>query len=536
MNGLQTLSPWMAFPIAERPALSGNVRADVCVVGAGIAGITTAYLLSQKGMSVVVVDDGPIGGGMTARTTAHLVTAIDDRWHEVEKLHGLEGARLAAQSHAGAIDAIEGIARRESIECDLERIDGYLFLPPDGDQQEIEDEFAASQRVGIEGVELVDRAPIDTFDTGRCIRFPRQGQFHPLKYLAALARAIERDRGAIHCGTHAEEVRGGRNPCVVTREGHRIDCGSVVVATNTPINDKVKIHTKQAPYLTYVIAARVPRGTIPHALLWDTLQPYHFVRVIPGQDPHGELLLVGGEDHKTGQENDGAQRFDALERWMRERYPVAREIAYRWSGQVMETHDYLAFLGRNPGEENVYVVTGDSGMGMTHGTIGALIITDLIHGAEVPWADLYDPARITLGATRTFAKEAANMAWQYTDWLTRGEAKDTQEIAAGSGAVVRRGAHKVAVYRDAAGERHEMSAVCTHLGCIVTWNPSESTWDCKCHGSRFDAMGQVLSGPAVADLKPVDVSSGPHEGEPHALPPRPRGPAPSGQAGYRDER
>jgi glycine/D-amino acid oxidase-like deaminating enzyme len=216
----------MAFPIAERPALSGNVRADVCVVGAGIAGITTAYLLSQKGMSVVVIDDGPIGGGMTSRTTAHLVTAIDDRWHEVEKLHGLEGARLAAQSHAGAIDAIEGIARRESIECDLERLDGYLFLPPEGDQQEIEDELAASQRVGIEGVELADRAPIDAFDTGRCIRFPRQGQFHPLKYLSALARAIERDRGAIHCGTHAEEVRGGRNPCVVTREGHRIDCGS----------------------------------------------------------------------------------------------------------------------------------------------------------------------------------------------------------------------------------------------------------------------------------------------------------------------
>ena len=523
-------SPWMTFPIPARASLSGNVRADVCVVGAGIAGITTAYLLSQKGDSVVVVDDGPIGCGMTARTTAHLVNAIDDRWHEVEKLHGLEGARLAAQSHSGAIDAIEGIIRREAIECDFERLDGYLFLPPDGDQKEIDEEFAAALRVGIEGVELVPRAPIDGFDTGRCIRFPRQEQFHPLKYVGALARAIERDRGAIHCGTHAEEVRAGRNPCVVTREGYRIDCGAVVVATNTPINDKVKVHTKQAPYLTYVIAARVPRGTVARALLWDTLDPYHFIRVLPDHEPHGEILLVGGEDHKTGQEHDGADRFQTLERWMRERYPMAREILYRWSGQVMETHDYLGFLGRNPGDENVYIATGDSGMGMTHGTIAGLVITDLIHGAEVPWAQLYDPARITLGATPTFAKETANMARQYIDWLTAGEAEDVKEIAPGAGAVMRRGAQKIAVYRDPAGETHEMSAVCTHLGCIVTWNPSETTWDCKCHGSRFDALGQVLSGPAVNDLKPVEVSSG------NAIPPRPRGPEASNQAGYRDER
>jgi len=528
------LSPWMAFPIPQRAPLSGNVRADVCVVGAGIAGITTAYLLSQKGRSVVVLDDGPIGGGMTARTTAHLVTAIDDRWCEVEKLHGEDGARLAAQSHAGAIDAIEGITRRESIECDFERLDGFLFLPPDGDPKVLDDELAAAQRAGIEGVEPVARAPIDAFDTGPCIRFPRQGQFHPLKYLATLARAIERDRGAIHCGTHAEEVRGGRNPCVMTREGHRIDCGAVVVATNTPINDKVKVHTKQAPYLTYVIAARVPRGTVARALLWDTLDPYHFIRVIPDSDAHGEILLVGGEDHKTGQEHDGVERFDRLERWMRERYPVAREILYRWSGQVMETHDYLGFLGRNPGEDNVYVATGDSGMGMTHGTIAGLIITDLIHGAEIPWADLYDPARITLKATRTFAKEAANMAWQYTDWLTAGEAKDADEIAPGAGAVVRRGAHKIAVYRDPAGERHEMSAVCTHLGCIVTWNAAESTWDCKCHGSRFDALGQVMSGPAVADLKPV--SSDVLAGDSDEAPTRPGRPPAADQAGHRDQR
>jgi glycine/D-amino acid oxidase-like deaminating enzyme/nitrite reductase/ring-hydroxylating ferredoxin subunit len=518
----RNVTPWMSFPLHERPPLDGNVRADVCVVGAGIAGMTTAYLLSQKGSSVVVIDGAQIGSGMTSRTTAHLVNAIDDGWHGTEKLHGLEGARLAARSHTGAIDAIEGIARRESIECDFERLDGYLFLPPGGDPKDIDDEFAASVRAGIEGVELVERAPIDGFDTGRCIRYPRQGQFHPLKYLAGLARGIERDRGSIHGATHAAEIRDGKSPCVITREGHRIDCGAIVVATNAPINDRVKIHTKQAPYLTYVIGARIPRGTVARALLWDTLDPYHFIRVIPDIEPYGEILLVGGEDHKTGQEHDGRDRFETLERWMRERYPMAREILYRWSGQVMETHDYLAFIGRNPGDDSVYIATGDSGMGMTHGTIAGLIITDLIHGAQLPWAELYDPRRITLGATRTFAKEAGNMAWQYADWITAGEAKP-EDIAPGTGAVVRRGTHKVAIYRDALGERHEMSAVCTHLGCIVTWNDVENTWDCKCHGSRFDAMGQVISGPAASDLKPLEGSGDvPRHAPAHAPPEQPR--------------
>ena len=514
----QTLSPWMTFPVPEASPLAGNAGADICVIGAGIAGLTTAYLLAQKGKSVIVLDDGPIGGGMTSRTTGHLVTAHDDRYAALERLHGPEGARIAANSHAAAIDAIEGIIRREGIECDFERLDGYLFLPPGGDQEALDEEFEAARRAGVEGIELVERAPIEAFDTGRCLRFPKQAQFHPLKYLSGLARGVLRDRGAIHCGTHAEEIREGRSPCVLTREGYRVDCAAVVVATNVPINDKVKLHTKQAPYLTYVIAARVPRGTVARALLWDTLDPYHYVRIIPDLEPYGDILVVGGEDHKTGQAHDGGERFAALERWMRERYPVAREILYRWSGQVMETHDYLGLIGRNPGDDNVYVVTGDSGMGLTHGTIAGLVITDLVHGAEVEWSGLYDPRRITLRSAGTYAKETSNMAAQYADWLTPGEVDSEEAIAAGSGAVVRRGIHKVAVYRDPLGGRHEMSAVCTHLGCIVTWNASERTWDCKCHGSRFDAMGLVISGPAVEDLEPVVE-------EPVVPPPAPDQPA-----------
>jgi glycine/D-amino acid oxidase-like deaminating enzyme len=325
------------------------------------------------------------------------MTAIDDRYYEIERLHGPEGARLAAQSHAAAVEAIEAITRHEAIECELERLDGYLFLPPGGDPDELLREYEAAVRAGIEGLHWAERAPMDAFETGACLRFSRQGQFHPLKYLAGLAYALLGMGGRI-CRGHVQEVEGGTPPTVRLAGGERIDCHSVVVATNVPISDELALHTKQAPYLTYVVAARVPRGSVEKALFWDTLHPYHYVRL---KNPAGEVLIVGGEDHKTGQADDSETRFARLELWMRERFPMAREVLHRWTGQVMESIDGLAYIGRDPADENVYVVTGDSGMGMTHGTIAAIVITDLIHGAEVPWAELYDPKRKNLRALAT---------------------------------------------------------------------------------------------------------------------------------------
>jgi glycine/D-amino acid oxidase-like deaminating enzyme/nitrite reductase/ring-hydroxylating ferredoxin subunit len=491
----------MSYFLPDCPRLEADARTDVCIVGAGIAGMTTAYLLAKKGKRVMVIEHASIGSGMTSATTAHLSNALDDRYYEIERLHGAQGARLAAQSHSAAIEAIEAIVAHEKIECDFERLDGYLFLPPHGKADELLREYEAALRAGIDGLEWVSAAPIDGFDTGPCLRFPRQGQFHPLKYLAGLSRAIQRLGGVIHCGASAREVCGGEAPYVMTADGHRIDCGAVVVATNAPINDKVAIHTKQASYTTYVIAARVPRGTVEKALYWDTLDAYHYARL---KDPQGELLIVGGEDHKTGQADDAERRFANLELWMRTRWPAAREVLHRWSGNVMEPVDYLAYIGRDPSQENVYIVTGDSGNGMTHGTIGGLVITDLIHGVAVPWASLYDPARVTVKAARNFVREASNMAWQYTSWITPGEIDSTDQLRAGSGAVIRRGVHKIAVYRDAQGGLHEVSAKCTHLGCIVKWNDADNSWDCPCHGSRFDAFGQVLAGPAVDPLEPME--------------------------------
>ncbi len=504
----QSRSVWMETvktPPAQTP-LAERITADVCIVGAGIAGLTTAYLLSREGKSVVVLDDGVVGGGMTARTTAHLVTALDDRYFELERLHGEDGARLAAESHAAAINAIEAIVEQEKIACEFERLDGYLFVPPRESKQVLDDELEAAHKAGLTDIEKVERVPWDSYDTGPALRFPNQAQFHPLKYLAGLAKAIEGNGGRIYTQTHATEIEGGKQARIDTSSGGVVTASSVVVATNTPVNDLVAIHTKQAPYQTYVIGARVPLGSVTRGLYWDTPDPYHYLRIETigkGKEAY-DLLIVGGEDHKTGQEDDANKRFGALERWTRHRFPIVEGIEYRWSGEVMEPVDGLAFIGRNPMDKsNVYVATGDSGNGMTHGTIAGLLLSDLIMDRRNPWESLYDPSRITVRALPDFIKENLNVARQYLDVVVAGDVESADEIKAGSGAVISRGLHKVAVYKDPKGEVHERSAVCRHLGCIVNWNTSENTWDCPCHGSRYDAMGKVFQGPANSDLPPA---------------------------------
>jgi glycine/D-amino acid oxidase-like deaminating enzyme/uncharacterized protein YjbJ (UPF0337 family)/nitrite reductase/ring-hydroxylating ferredoxin subunit len=502
----------------NQSTLAEDTHADVCIVGAGIAGITTAYLLAKQGKSVVVLDDGAVGGGQTQRTTAHLSNALDDRYYEIERLHGSQGAKLAASSHTAAIDRIESIVGEEQIACDFVHLDGYLFLPPGESPELLDRELAAAHRAGLGGVERLARAPLVCFDTGPCLRFPRQAQFHPLKYLTAVAGVIERAGGRIFTTAHAESIQGGKPARVKTSSGRIVTADAVVVATNSPVNDLLAIHTKQAAYTSYAIGAIVPRGAVATALYWDTSDPYHYVRIQPlspegsmtaqpGAEEH-DVLIVGGEDHKTGQAPAHSDPYARLETWTRERFPMIREVRFRWSGQVMETIDGLAFIGRNPLDQpNVFIVTGDSGMGMTHGTIAGILLTDLILGRENPWTTLYDPSRKTLGALDRFVKENLNVARQYGDWLSGGDVASPAQIKAGTGAVIRHGLTKLAVYRDEQGTCHERSAVCTHLGGIVHWNDAEKTWDCPCHGSRFDRLGGVLSGPANRDLGGADRAS-----------------------------
>ncbi len=323
----RSVSVWMEDPRRDAPErLARAVDVDVCIVGAGIAGLSTAYELVRQGASVVVLEDGSIGSGETARTTAHLANAIDDRYFLVERLHGELGARLLADSHTAAIDEIERIVRHEQIDCAFERVDGYLFVPPGESPDVLERELDACHRVGLPAVEWFDRAPLPSFDTGRCLRFPRQAQLHPLRYLHGLARAIESrgGRGQIFTGTHVERIEAGENgsPARIEVRGGKasVTARNVVVATNTPVNDMLVLHTKQYPYRTFVIGAPVPRDTIARALYWDTAHPYHYVRLVD-RDDGDSLLLVGGEDHETGQFDDADERYARLEQWARERFP-----------------------------------------------------------------------------------------------------------------------------------------------------------------------------------------------------------------------
>lgn len=493
-------------PMPRFSPLTRDTTADVCVVGAGIAGLSTAYALARQGVRVAVVEAGRIGQGETGCTTAHLVSELDRRYYELIRYHGKFGVELIAASHRAAINRIQVISERESIACDFERMDGHLVGAGQDAGAILERELRAVHWIGMNDVELLEHCPSPAFHNNPCLRFPSQAQFHPLKYLKGLALAINRNGGRIFTNSRVKEISGGKDASVVSEKGKRVKADFVAVTTNTPINNMVVIHTKQAAYRSYVVGLKLAAESAFKGLFWDTEEPFHYVRChAMSSKNNGQsqaVLIVGGEDHKTGQGGrPEEERFQRLEAWARERFPQSGETAYRWSGQIMESNDGIAFIGRNPGDEdNVFIATGDSGVGMTHGTIAGMLLSDLILGRGNPWTTVYDPSR-KRGAWE-FMKENANVALQYFDWLIGGDVESADDIARDSGAVVRRGLSKVAVYRDPEGKLHEMSASCPHLGCVVSWNSAERSWDCPCHGSRFDARGKLLNGPALTDLSP----------------------------------
>jgi glycine/D-amino acid oxidase-like deaminating enzyme/nitrite reductase/ring-hydroxylating ferredoxin subunit len=499
----ETRSLWQKTETIFLPSLSSHEAVDVCVIGGGIAGLTTAYHLLESGKSVALLERSGLHAGQTILSSAHLCSALDDRYFRIRQRHGAEGARLAAASHAFAVDEVERITRTEAIDCDFTRVPGYLFLAPGDDDSLLEKEHAACRDAGLPGVELLSAGHSALFPTGPCLRFPHQARFHPGRYLTGLARAVLRKGGRIYAHTEAMTVEGGRPARVATNRGFQVVSEAVVVATNVPFNDRLTMHTKMAPYRTYLIALRMPRHRQDLSLFWDTGDPYHYVRT--AQDVDGEILaLVGGEDHRTGQDLDGGDRFQRLRDWARDRLGVEGELRYHWSGQVLEPHDGLAFIGRNPGDDdNVFLVTGDSGNGLTHGTLAGRLLTDLVNGVSNPWAHLYDPARVNLRSLGTFVAENAKGTAPYADWVTTGDVSSVEEIPAGEGAILREGVQKLAVYKDGHGRPHFFSAVCPHMSGIVRWNTVEKTWDCPCHGSRFDRLGHVLNGPAATGLAAI---------------------------------
>jgi glycine/D-amino acid oxidase-like deaminating enzyme/nitrite reductase/ring-hydroxylating ferredoxin subunit len=492
--------------VPQKRPLRASIRTEVCIVGAGIAGLTTAYLLATSGKKVVVLDEKPIGGGETGRTSAHLASALDDRFTRLIRLHGVKTTRLHYQSHAAAIDLIERIAREEALDCDFARLDGYLFLPEGRPDSLLQKELAAARRVGVAGVQMLDRTPAGGKIQRPCLRFPAQARFHPLKYLAGLARVLERQGVRIFCGQRMMDLAGNGPVKAKLRGGLVVTADAGVSATNvpTPINNWVAIYTKQAPYRTYVIGVQIPDGAVSDALYWDFADPYHYVRLV--SEPNRTVLLVGGEDHKTGQPSGPPARpFKLLEDWTRALFPAAGRVVSRWSGQVNEPGDGMAYIGRVPTRQHkaCFVITGDSGMGLTHGTLGAMLVSDLILGRPNPWQAIYDPRRRALRAPGEFLKENVNAAAQLRDYLTPGQEPSVRDIPRGRGAVIRQGLSKLAVYRDDGGKLHKRSAVCPHLQCVVRWNGVENSWDCPCHGSRFDARGGLIMGPSIDDLRPA---------------------------------
>lgn len=392
-------SNWMdALPALQYEPLKEHLKTDVVIVGGGMAGVSIAYRLTQLGKRVVLVEDGSIGSGESGRTTAHLASALDDRYYELERIFGKDGARNAAESHQAAIDFIEQTVLLENIDCDFERLPGYLFLHPSDNEESLVKEYHAAREAGLD-VDLIDDIPGLTAK-GPGLVFARQGQFHPIKYLQGLCEIILSDGGRLFTSTKAVKID---HTGIVTDQGFRVDADHVVVATNMPVNDKYATHFKQFAYRSYVTGGLIKKDSKPHALWWDTgdhyvnssIPPYHYCRIQPYNETH-DLLICGGEDHATdlafSRQIADEERYRQLECWAREHFGIA-EVIYRWCGQVMEPIDSLAYIGRVPGEDNVFIVTGDSGNGMTHATIAALLIPDLIMGNVNKWQKIYDPQR-----------------------------------------------------------------------------------------------------------------------------------------------
>ena len=492
--------------------LNQDIETDVLIVGGGIAGLTTAYCLLKAGRKIVLVEDGYIGSGETGRTTAHLTCALDYGYQELENIFGQENAILAGNSHIEAINFIENTAKLENIDCDFKRIPGYLFLSGNDSKETLQKEYEATKNAGLL-TEMLEQVPsISSEDGSWCIKYPEQGQIHIMKYMKGLTDAIVKMGGHIYTETKAEDI----SKSGAKANGFEIKAKHIVVATNTPINDWVVMHTKQWAYRTYVIAAKLPKGKLEYSLWWDTGDqnskwlgaPYHYVR-LQEFDEHYDLLISGGEDHRVGQADDENipedQRYIKLIEWTKKRFPDMEDIEYRWSGQVVEPIDLLPFMGKNPTNDNIYIITGTSGNGITNGTTGGILVKDLIVGNENSVAELYSPSRVTLKTAGDYLHEVGNMVAQYADWVTKGDVKDADDLQPGEGEVISSGLKKIAAYRDEQNMLHVCTAICPHLGAILQWNADEKSFDCPAHGSRFTTDGKVINGPASCDLKQLEI-------------------------------
>lgn len=510
---MNTISYWLSSVHRPAfPALDRDVTVDVAVIGGGITGVTAAYLLKRAGLKVALLERGSIGGVDTGHTTAHVTAVPDTRLHEIARRFGRDAARAVWDAGGAAIDQIVELMRAEAIECDFRWVPGFLHAPTEAADgaavEELKEEWAMAQELGIEATFMSSVPSLQAPG----LRFRHQAIFHPLKYLLPLAARIPGDGSHVFEGSAAETI--SEDPLEVASGDHRIRCGHLVLATHNPLMGNsgavaaALFQTKLALYSTYAIGAKLPTGHFQEASFWDTAEPYHYLRV--EQRAEQDYAIFGGGDHKTGQSEDTSQVYHELERKLRALEPEA-QVDHRWSGQVIETHDGLPYIGETA--EKQFAATGFAGNGMTLGTLGAMMAADHILGRKNPWRDLFDVhRRKLLGGTWSYVKE--NIDYPYylaRNWLAKSEGTSLAELRPGDGKILALHGRKVAASRSDTGEISLCSPVCTHLQCIVAWNNAERTWDCPCHGSRFTAGGEVISGPAEEPLARVDERGEPVE-------------------------
>ncbi|MGI8672484.1 MAG: FAD-dependent oxidoreductase, partial [Luteitalea sp.] len=471
----------------------------VVVVGGGLAGLTAAYLLTTAGKRVAVLERDRCGQIDTGSTTAHLTMVTDTLLSELVARFGRDHAQAAWDAGLAAIEQVASIVHERRIDCAFARVDGYLHAPrvPTVEPPDFEAQARLARDLGFDATYQLEVPGL-----GRPgVRYADQARFQPLQYLAGLAEAIVAGGGRIHEQSAVETF--STDPLRVDVNGVTLTCDDIVLATHNPlvgvsgtISASV-FQTKLALYTSYVVAGRVPRGTLPDALFWDTNDPYDYVRVQP--DGNDDLVIYGGEDHKTGQEATTHQHHDRLQQRLAALVPGV-VVTHRWSGQVIETPDGLPYIG--PSADHQYVATGFAGNGMTFGTLGAMLISDAILGRRNPWAELFEPGRSALRhAAWEYLKENADYPYYMLRQRIAGAPRSSIDtIARGQGQVVERDGQKIAAYRADDGAVTMRSAVCPHLGCLVGWNDAERTWDCPCHGSRFTPEGAVIAGPAESPL------------------------------------
>jgi glycine/D-amino acid oxidase-like deaminating enzyme/nitrite reductase/ring-hydroxylating ferredoxin subunit len=503
---VETLPYWADSALLPRLGkIDSDVDVDVVVIGGGITGLTTAYLLLSAGKSVVVLERAQCASIDTGHTTAHLTMVTDTRLSELVSRFGRSQAQAVWDAGLAAIDQIASIVDEHDIDCAFEWVDGYRHAPggEPGSQRldEFRNEASLARELAFDAT-FVEHTP---FVGGPGVRFVDQARFHPLKYLSGLMGAVRAKGGVIYEHSVAEEFL--ENPLRVKADSRRVQCRDIVIATHNPLVGLASalratlFQTKLALYTSYVVAGRVARGRVPDALFWDTADPYQYMRLDPQRDH--DLVIFGGEDHKTGQVPDTNACYARLEHSLLKWIPEIG-MTHRWSGQVIETPDGLPYIGKIA--DHQYAATGFAGNGMTFGTLAAMMIADAIQGTRNPWAELFDPGRAAIRhGLWDYIKE--NKDYPYYMLRQRstgtGERRSLRSLRPGQGKVIQQGGQSVAAYRGSDGSLTLRSATCPHMGCIVGWNTAERTWDCPCHGSRFTAEGEVISGPAETPLPPA---------------------------------